>query len=85
MARKVQKTILQILENNPNKWISTNDILEVTGFIRQSINNALRNLEKKELVKREKRKQEATGLKMNYVKLNTKKYRDYKSKKYDDN
>lgn len=76
---KVQKNVLKICANNPNKWISTNDVIEITGCQRPSVNYAMKSLEKKGLLKREKRiREDLRNKKVVYVKLDKEGYKKFK-------
>jgi len=76
---KVQKNVLKICANNPNKWISTNDVIEITSCQRPSVNYAMKSLEKKGLLKREKRiREDLRNKKVVYVKLDKEGYKKFK-------
>lgn len=64
----VSDVIYKILKNNPDKWISSKEIEEITGFVRQSINWSLRNMDKKGILKMKKVKIERIPKKVNMVK-----------------
>lgn len=64
----VTETIKKIVKQNPDRWISSNDIIKVTGFIRQSVNDSLRRLEKQGFLIRKKEKINKRGEPMNVVK-----------------
>jgi len=62
-SRDVQGKILEIVKLNDGDWISSKQIEEVTGFRRQSINQAIRSLVDKNEVDQ---KQEG-DYNMNYI------------------
>jgi|GEM_PF-3921552 len=64
----VIENILKIVKNNPNKWISSTDIVELKGYLRQSINWAFRELENRGVVKRKKKDLNNSGTKINFIK-----------------
>jgi len=75
----VQKKVIKICANNPNKWISTNDVIEITGHKRPSVNYAMKSLEERGLIKREKRRRkDLRNKKVTYVKLDEEGYKNFK-------
>jgi len=64
----VSDVIYKILKNNPEKWISSKEIEEITGFVRQSINWSLRNMKEKGILKMKKVKLDGIPKKVNVVK-----------------
>lgn len=65
---KVKKPLLDLLKNNPNKWISSSKLVKVTGFDRHAINYNLRKFEERGIVERKKERLEGSGSKVAYVK-----------------
>lgn len=64
----VSKTIYKILKKNPDKWITSKELEQMTGFIRQSINWALRNLSENDKIHMKKAKIKGINKRVNIVK-----------------
>jgi len=64
----VKKPLLEILSNNPDRWFSSTDLVNLTGFNRHSINYNLRKFEERDIVERKKKTLEGSGIKEAYVK-----------------
>ena len=52
MKNNIQKTILEILEQNKEKWITVFQIQKHTGFNRSCINTSINAMDKKGIIQR---------------------------------
>ncbi|MFW6121319.1 MAG: MarR family transcriptional regulator [Petrotogales bacterium] len=63
----VQGRIINILKANKGEWLTAAQIEDATDIRRQSINQAIRSLVRKDEIEREKRR--IDGIKTNYIKI----------------